>query len=53
MSTDPTPLMKPLEPATLRPVVTFENVTKSFGSFTAIKNVSFRVDDHPGRGEFV
>jgi NitT/TauT family transport system ATP-binding protein len=47
------PLVAPLEPATLRPVVTFENVTKSFGSLTAIKDVSFRIDDHPKRGEFV
>ena len=53
MTSEATPLMKPLEPPSLRPVVTFEKVTKTYGSFTAIKDVSFRVDDHPGRGEFV
>ena len=31
----------------------FDRVTKSYGKFTAIKDVSFRIDDHPGRGEFV
>jgi NitT/TauT family transport system ATP-binding protein len=40
------------------PVVEFANVTKTFGAgtrraFTAIRDVTFRLDDHPGRGEFV
>jgi NitT/TauT family transport system ATP-binding protein len=45
--------MKPLAPATPLPAVQFEKVTKKFGNFTAIKDVSFTVEDHPGRGEFV
>jgi ABC-type nitrate/sulfonate/bicarbonate transport system ATPase subunit len=44
------PLPKP-------PVVMFDKVTKVYGSgssaFTAIKDVSFKIEDHPGRGEFV
>jgi NitT/TauT family transport system ATP-binding protein len=38
------------------PVVEFRNVGKIYGGdkpFTAIKNVNFRIDDHPERGEFV
>ena len=40
------------------PVVEFEGVEKTFNpgtpqAFTAIKDVSFRVDDEPGRGEFI
>jgi NitT/TauT family transport system ATP-binding protein len=35
------------------PVVVFSNVTKSFGSFTAIRDVSFTVEDRPDHGEFV
>ena len=37
-------------------VVEFRNVTKTFGGekpFTAIKNVTFKIEDHPERGEFV
>ena len=45
-----TPLPKP-------PVVQFDKVTKTYGSgssaFTAIKDVSFTIEDYPGRGEFV
>ena len=45
-----TPLPKP-------PVVMFDKVTKTYGSgssaFTAIKDVSFKIEDYPGRGEFV
>ena len=54
-----TPLMKPLAaaPATRPPVVQFDRVTKTYGTgegaFTAIKDVSFAIPDHPGRGEFV
>ena len=53
------PLMKPLAaaPAEKPPVVQFDKVTKTYGSgeaaFTAIKDVSFSIPDHPGRGEFV
>jgi NitT/TauT family transport system ATP-binding protein len=35
------------------PVVSFRNVTKRFGDFTAIKDVSFDIQDYPNRGEFV
>jgi ABC-type nitrate/sulfonate/bicarbonate transport system ATPase subunit len=49
--------MKPLEPALPTPVVVFDKVTKTYGSgdgaFTAIKDVTFTIPDHPGRGEFV
>ncbi|HEY5936253.1 MAG TPA: ATP-binding cassette domain-containing protein, partial [Kofleriaceae bacterium] len=44
------PLPKP-------PVVMFDKVTKTYGSgssaFTAIKDVTFSIEDYPGRGEFV
>ncbi len=44
------PLVKP-------PVVKFDKVTKTYGTgpgaFTAIKDVSFEIEDYPGRGEFV
>ncbi len=44
------PLAKP-------PVVEFRNVTKTYGTgsdaFTAIKDVTFSIEDYPGRGEFV
>jgi ABC-type nitrate/sulfonate/bicarbonate transport system ATPase subunit len=44
------PLAKP-------PVVAFDKVTKTYGTgsaaFTAIKDVSFAIEDYPGRGEFV
>ena len=40
------------------PVVEFKNVSKTFNpgqptEFTALKNVTFKVDDVPGHGEFV
>lgn len=51
------PMVKALEPAHPTPIVVFDNVTKTYGTgpgaFTAIKDVSFRIDDHPGRGEMV
>ncbi len=47
------PRMAPLAKALPTPVVLFDKVTKTYGSFTAIKDVSFRIDDHPGRGEMV
>ena len=46
-------VLKPLAPAQATPIVVFDKVTKSYGNFTAIKDVSFRIDDHPGRGEMV
>ena len=51
------PVLAPLAPATPTPIVVFDRVTKTYGTgkgaFTAIKDVSFRIDDHPGRGEMV
>jgi NitT/TauT family transport system ATP-binding protein len=48
------PLGKPLAKP---PVVAFDKVTKTYGTgpdaFTAIKDVSFAIEDYPGRGEFV
>jgi ABC-type nitrate/sulfonate/bicarbonate transport system ATPase subunit len=45
------------KPLTKPPVVAFDKVTKTYGTgsgaFTAIKNVSFAIEDYPGRGEFV
>jgi NitT/TauT family transport system ATP-binding protein len=39
---------------TSRPnVVEFHKVTKSFGSFTVIRDVSFVVEDRPDKGEFI
>jgi NitT/TauT family transport system ATP-binding protein len=43
---------------TLPPVVEFKNVSKTFNpgqptEFTALKDVTFKVDDEPGHGEFV
>lgn len=45
--------LAPLAPAAPTPIVEFTNVTKSYGNFTAVKDVTFRIDDHPGRGEMV
>src|SRR5688572_33053224 len=51
------PALTPLAPPTATPVVVFDKVTKVYGegraAFTAIKDVTFRIDDHPGRGEMV
>ncbi len=51
------PVMKPLAPGEPVPVVSFKSVTKRYGegsgAFTAIKDVSFEIPDHPGRGEIV
>jgi NitT/TauT family transport system ATP-binding protein len=48
------PLGKPLPRP---PVVAFDKVTKTYGrgsgAFTAIKDVSFAIEDYPGRGELV
>jgi ABC-type nitrate/sulfonate/bicarbonate transport system ATPase subunit len=46
------------DPTEAPPVVVFDKVTKSYNvgqanEFTAIKDVSFRIEDYPGRGEFV
>ncbi len=34
-------------------IITFENVTKRFGDFTAVKDVNFEVYDIPEKGEFI
>jgi ABC-type nitrate/sulfonate/bicarbonate transport system ATPase subunit len=44
--------------SSLPPVIEFRNVTKTFnagapGQFTALKDVSFRIDDIPDYGEFI
>ncbi len=48
---------KPKKPVSDVPVVEFVDVTKTYGegasAFTAIKDVSFRVEDRPDHGEFV
>jgi ABC-type nitrate/sulfonate/bicarbonate transport system ATPase subunit len=45
------------KPLTKPPVVAFDKVTKTYGTgptaFTAIKDVTFKIEDYPGRGEFV
>jgi NitT/TauT family transport system ATP-binding protein len=45
------------KPAAKVPVVEFDHVTKTYGdgpaAFTAIEDISFRVDDRPDHGEFV
>jgi ABC-type nitrate/sulfonate/bicarbonate transport system ATPase subunit len=48
----------PDAPSTLPPIVEFRSVSKTFNpgtpqAFTAIKDVTFRVDDIPGYGEFI
>ena len=40
-------------PATAMPVVDFRNVTLRFGSFTALNDITIKVDDHPQRGNFI
>jgi len=35
------------------PVVEFRNVSVHFGSFTALNDISFMVEDLPGIGEFI
>src|SRR6188474_1891215 len=43
-----------MDPATECPcIVEFDRVTKRFGSFTVIRDVTFTVPDRPDRGEFV
>ena len=42
----------------VRPVVEFDSVTKTYGAgtpsaFTAVKDISFKVEDIPAKGEFV
>ena len=61
MSTPPTgrpPGAKPIADAARPPVVEFRNVTKTFNTgersqYTALEDVSFRIDDIPDYGEFV
>jgi NitT/TauT family transport system ATP-binding protein len=59
-STEPRPAVTvagqapPPAPAPLPPVVEFRNVSKTYANgFTAIKDVTFRVEDLHGKGEFV
>jgi NitT/TauT family transport system ATP-binding protein len=40
-------------PAAEPPIVEFRSVTVRFGSFTALHDVSFAVENVPGRGEFI
>ncbi len=35
------------------PIVEFRNVTVRFGSFTAVNDISFAIEDLPGVGEFI
>jgi putrescine transport system ATP-binding protein len=35
------------------PVIEFRGVTVRFGTFTALHDVSFKIEDEPNRGEFV
>ena len=37
----------------LCPIVEFRNVTVRFGSFTALNDISFTIEDLPGAGEFI
>ena len=40
-------------PAAVPNVVDFKNVTKKFGDLTVIRDVTFSVEDLPGKGEFI
>jgi len=42
-----------MTPAGAPPVVEFRNVSVRFGGFTAINDVSFKIDDVPNKGEFI
>ena len=35
------------------PIVEFRHVTVRFGSFTALHDISFKIEDAPGQGEFI
>jgi NitT/TauT family transport system ATP-binding protein len=43
----------PAPPAGVPNVVDFKNVTKKFGDLTIIRDVTFSVEDLPGKGEFI
>lgn len=45
--------MNPAGSSPPMPIVEFQNVTVRFGSFTAVNDICFSIDDVPGRGEFV
>jgi NitT/TauT family transport system ATP-binding protein len=50
----PAPHVPPAAESTGVPVVVFENVSKTYDNgLTAIRDVSFRVEDTPGRMEFI
>src|SRR4051812_29508341 len=57
METTPTPATGPATPKTLPELVSFRNVTKSFGEEAnpkvALEDVSFVVEDLPNKGELV
>jgi ABC-type nitrate/sulfonate/bicarbonate transport system ATPase subunit len=40
-------------PSAAAPVVRFRDVSVRYGSFTAVSNLSFSIDDAPDKGEFV
>ena len=40
-------------PPAKSPIVEFRNITVRFGSFTAINDISFAIEDLPGVGEFI
>src|SRR5262249_1211928 len=46
------PFMNPSSPAEA-PVVEFRSVSVRFGSFTAVHDVSFAIENVPNRGEFI
>lgn len=51
---EPSPTPPPSAPAAAPSnVVDFRNVTKKFGDLTVIRDVSFSVEDLPGKGEFI
>jgi len=45
----------PNRPVSVEPVVEFRGVSKVYepSGFTAVRDINFRVDDHPGVGEFI
>ena len=45
--------MTTLKPPPAPPVVECSNLTVRFDTFTAINDISFKIDDLPGRGEFI
>jgi NitT/TauT family transport system ATP-binding protein len=55
---NPEPTAAAAAPAAKPPIVRFAGVTKTYDAgtpraFTAIRDINFTVEDHPGRGEFI